>query len=53
MSDSFRMISPRTVIEAGLASFAGTPFMRHAFARIRSPISPSPRVMASTSLPFS
>ncbi len=51
MSLSRRMISPRTLIECPSLMRAGTPFIRATFCVIRSPTSPSPRVMASTILP--
>ncbi len=45
------MISPRTLIDRFSGMRAGTPFMRATFGVIRSPRKPSPRVIASTSLP--
>ena len=51
MSLRRRMISPRTLIDRLSLMRAGTPFIRATFWLMRSPTSPSPRVMASTILP--
>ncbi len=53
MSESLRMISPRTDTLSGSLSRAGTPFMRATLVVMRSPIWPSPRVIASVITPLS
>jgi hypothetical protein len=53
MSDSLRMISPRTEMLSFSFNRGGTPFMRATLAVIRSPIWPSPRVIASVRTPSS